>query len=265
MTNFLPRHLFGPWIGITVILISLQAPPGLAQAQQAHPATSNPPLQNLVEEFLLSEAVRSEDRGELQFTIGAEGLRHRGIDSSLDMEYGITDRLQFTMETPYGIQERPQSDALANWSRVSLGGLYQFIRSNYPFALAAAMAMGVPVNGRGVRGYQPELLVAKAIGPAQVHFSFIADVTKNQGNSWEYNAAWVRPIPHGWIATFEVNGRRTDGSSGLYFTPGIYRHFHPGIARRVEVGAGTPSGIGPAASHFGLAAKITVEFGGKDD
>lgn len=255
----------GSWIGLAIALISLTGVLAPAHAQQVHPVTKYPPLENLIEEFLLSEAVRSQDQGELQFTVGAEGLRHRGVDSGLDMEYGITDRLQFTLEAPYGIHERTLSETPLSWSNVELGGLYQFIRSNHPFALAAAMAVGTPVNARGAPDYQPELLAAKGVGRAQVHFSLVADLSKIQGNSWEYNAAWVRPIPHGWISTFEVSGRRADGSDGLYFTPGIYRHFHPGIARRVEVGAGTPAGIGGAASHFGLAAKVTVEFGGKDD
>lgn len=134
-----------------------------ARAQQSA-AADRAPMQNLVEEFLLSGAVRAEDQGEVQFTVGAEGLRHRGTDADLDIEYGVTDRLQFTFEAPYGIEERTLSDVPARWSSASIGGLYQFIRSSHPFALAAALAVDVPVSNHGDHDYEPEILAAKAFG-----------------------------------------------------------------------------------------------------
>jgi hypothetical protein len=224
-------------------------------------------MQNLVEEFLLSDAVRAEDQGELQFTVGAEGLRHRGSDADLDIEYGITDRLQFTFEAPYGIEQRALSDVPARWSSASIGGLYQFIRSSHPFALAASLAVDAPMSARGDRDYEPEILAAKAFGSSQVHFSGGGEFGDDD-TSWYANAAWARPLSrsrHAWLTTFELNGRREDGQNGLYFTPGLYRHFFPGFARRIEFGVGVPAGIGPAVSHFGLAAKMTIEFGGDDD
>lgn len=238
-----------------------------ARAQNPSASAPNAPMQNLVEEFLLSDAVRAEDQGELQFTVGAEGLRHRGSNALLDIEYGITDRLQFTFEAPYGIVARPLSDVPAQWSSASIGGLYQFIRSSHPFALAAALSVDVPMSSRGDHDYEPEILAAKAFGSAQVHFSGGGELS-GEDDSWYANLAWVRPISHArraWLTTFEVNGIREDGQQGLYFTPGIYKHIFPGLARRVELGAGVPVGIGPEASHFGLAAKMTIELGGDSD
>jgi hypothetical protein len=235
-----------------------------AWPQNAPSNAANAPLQNYVEEFLLSDAVRSEDKGEVQFTISAEGLRHRGTDAGLDIECGITNRLQFTFEAPYGIQQRVLSDTPVSWSAASIGGQYQFIRSNHPFALSAAFAFGVPLNSRGEGDYEPEILLAKGVGRSQFHFSAGGEIGQHD-KSWNYNAAWVRPASRQWLTTFELNGRRTDGANGLYFTPGIYHHLFPRFARRIEVGAGVPAGIGPAASHLGLAAKLTVEFGGDDD
>lgn len=239
-----------------------------ARAQNAPANTPNAPMQNLVEEFLLSDAVRAEDRGELQFTVGAAGLRHRGTDADLDIEYGITNRLQFTFEAPYGIVQRPLSDTPARWSTASIGGLYQFIRSDHSFALAAAFGVGVPVSSRGDYDYEPEILIAKGFGRSQIHFSGGGDFSK-EDSSWFANAAWVRPLQaksRNWFTTFELAGRRNNGQEGLYFVPGIYRHIFPRFAKKIEVGAGVPAGVGPAASHFGLAANMTIEFGGdKDD
>lgn len=231
---------------------------------QAGASPGRTPMKNLVEEFLLSEAVRSEDRGELQFTLGGEGLRHRGEDAGLELEYGITDRLQFTFQAPYGVQERLLSDAPVSWSAVSIGGQYQFVRSDRPFALAFALAGGVPVNSRGARDVEPEILLAKGAGKSQVHFSAGGQFGTNP-DEWNANAAWVRPARGRWLTTFEMNGRRIGGEEGLYFTPGIYGHWFPRFGKRIEAGAGIPAGIGPAASHLGVAAKVTVEFGGDSD
>jgi len=38
-------------------------------------------MPNFIEEFFLAEAVRSEARGELQSTLGAEAFRHNGSDA----------------------------------------------------------------------------------------------------------------------------------------------------------------------------------------
>ena len=67
-----------------------------------------------IEEFFLSEAVRSERKGELQFTV--DGMVSRGQGSAagksagLDFEYGITRRLQLGVEAPYGIQSTASSE-----------------------------------------------------------------------------------------------------------------------------------------------------------
>ena len=236
-----------------------------AKGQNPAPAPPNAPLKNLVEEFLLSDAVRAEDRGELQFTVGAAGLRHRGTALDTDVEYGITDRLQFSFEAPYGVTTQAQSDTPARWSTASMGGLYQFLRSSHPFALAGAFSVGVPVSRRGELEYEPEILAAKGFGRSQIHFSGGGDFGDDE-RGWFANVAWVRPLSKTWFSTFEVSGRRNSGANGVYFVPGIYRHFFPGFAKKIELGAGVPAGAGPATSHFGLAAKMTVEFGGdKDD
>ncbi|SRR5579871_2887322 len=247
-------------------LISLIPHPAWSQSPGQSPGSqpSWAPLQALVEEFFLADAVRSEDQGEVQITGSVEGLRHQGSNAGLELEYGVTDRLQFSFETPYGIQQRSLSETPEGWTTVSMGGLYQFIRSDHPFALSTAFTVEIPVNSRGELGYEPEVLLAKGVGRSQLHFDLGGEFSDDD-KSWYYNAAWVRPVTRRWLTTFEVDGRRTNGANGVYLTPGIYRHWFPRFARRVEAGAGVLTGIGPAASHFGLAANLTVEVGGDDD
>ena len=237
-----------------------QSTPGLPPA-----VTANGPLPVYIEEFFLSDAVRSEEDGELQFTVDASAFRGRGgsmdgDSADLDIEYGLTDRLQLTFETPYGIQSTPTSEIPTSWSTADIGVLYQFIRGNRPFALCAAMGVEAPLTGRGDLAYEPELLLAKAFGRLQIHTSVIPDL--GDDTSLAYNAAAVRPLARHWIPTLEFNGRRDAGVNSFYVTPGIYKH----LPHRLEAGIGVPLGAGQHSNSAGVIFKMTWEIGGdKDD
>jgi hypothetical protein len=241
-----------------------------AQAPAAQPAptavSSNGPLPEYIEEFFLSEAVRSEERTELQLTLG--GAAFRGCGSSMDgksadvdIEYGITDRLQLGFEAPYGIQSTATSEIPTSWSAADIRLLYQFIRGNHPFALSCAMGINTPLTSRGDLSYEPELLIAKAIGKLQIHTSVIPELNDEE-TSLEYNVAAVRPLAHHFIPTLEFNGRRNPGTNSFYVTPGIYKH----LPRRLEIGVAVPAGMGHYSSPAGVVFKMTWEIGGdKDD
>lgn len=228
--------------------------------------TANGPLPEYIEEFFLSEAVRSEERTELQLTVDSAAFRGRGDSmdgdaADLDIEYGLTDRLQLGFEAPYGIRSTPTSETPVSWSAAGIGILYQFIRGNHPFALSGAMGVEAPLTARGGDlSYQPELLIAKAFGRLQIHTSFIPDL--GDDTSFEYNVAADRPIPHHWIPTLEFNGRRDSAVNSFYVTPGIYKH----LPHRFEAGFAVPLGAGPHANPVGVIFKMTWEIGGdKDD
>jgi hypothetical protein len=217
-----------------------------------------------IEEFFLSEAVRSEKRGELQLT--ADGMVYAGQGSAggksadLDIEYGITRRLQFGIEAPYGIQSPPNSEPPVSWSTLNTSVLYQFIRSNHPFALSGALGMNLPLTSRGRTSFEPELLVAKGLGKFQIHSSFIPEVGADE-TSLAYNVAAVRPLAHHLFPTLEFNGRRNDGVNSFYATPGIYKHF----AHDLEIGIGVPVGANSHSNLVGVIFKVTWELGGDDD
>jgi hypothetical protein len=228
--------------------------------------TANGPLPEYIEEFFLSEAVRSEERTELQLTIDSAAFRGRGgsmdgDSAGLDIEYGLTDRLQLGFEAPYGINSTPTSETPVSWSTADISILYQFIRGNHPFALSGAMGVEAPLTGRGGNlSYEPELLIAKAFGRLQIHTSFIPDL--GDDTSLEYNVAADRPLPHHWIPTLEFNGRRDAAVNSFYVTPGIYKH----LPHRFEAGIGVSLGAGPHSSPAGVIFKITWEIGDdKDD
>ncbi len=184
-----------------------------------------------------------------------------GKSAAIDVEYGLTDRLQLGLEAPYGIQSTPTSEIPVSWSTADLSLLYQFIRGNHPFALSGAMGVNAPLTSRGDLSYEPELLTAKAFGTLQIHTSVIPELGGGD-TSLEYNAAAVRPFPHHWIPTLEFNGRRNAGVNSFYVTPGIYKR----LPHRLEIGVALPTGIGRHSSPVGAVFKMTWEIGGdKDD
>lgn len=237
--------------------------PSLPLPAKASPSADAMP--EYIEDFFLSDAVRSENRGELQLTVDAMSSRnHRsaadGSSAGLDLEYGLTDRLQLSMELPYGIHSTATSEIPARWSAISTGVLYQFIRSSHPFALSAGAGADLPLNSRGEMGFEPELVMAKVFGRVQVHASFEPEFSKDD-TSLNYNLAAVRPWPHSLYPTLEFNGRRDAMVNSFYVTPGLYRR----LPHRLEFGLGMPVGAGQHSSPIGAVFKMTWEVGGDED
>lgn len=222
-------------------------------------------LPEYIQEFFLSEAVRSQERGEVQLTVAGLAFRQHqssfdGKSANLDFEYGITRRLQFGMELPYGIQSTDTSDLPVSWSTVSVSGLYQFIRSNHPFALSTGLGIDLPVDSRAQLAFEPELLAAKQFGTVQIHASFIPQISEDE-RSLAYNLAAVHPIAHNMVPTLEFSGRRNAAIDTFYATPGIYKE----LPHRLELGIGIPIGVNHRSSPIGAVVKMTWEFGGDED
>jgi hypothetical protein len=250
--------------GNTARAQSQAAAPQSKAGGPSQPAKADDALPVYIEEFFLSEAVRSEERGELQITVDAygshgDGSAADGESSELDLEFGVTRRLQLGMELPYGISATRTSELPVSWSSMSLNVVYQFIRSNRPFALSCGAGVGIPVSGRGETTFEPEVLLAKGFGKLQIHASVIPEWSEDE-HSLAYNVAAVRPWARNWIATLEFNGRR-NGFNSFYVTPGIYKH----LPHRLEAGLGVPLGLGGRSSAVGVIGKVTWEFGGDDD
>jgi hypothetical protein len=254
---------------IALVFIAAATSAGLiaqAPALPAQASSSSGPIPEYIEDFFLSEAVRSEEQTELQLTVSGAAYRGRGSSmdgqsADLDIEYGLTDRLQLGFEAPYGIEASPTSEIPLSWSSAEISLLYQFIRSNHPFAMSGAMGVNAPITSRGELSYEPELLAAKAFGTYQIHASVIPEFG-GDGNSLEYNVAADHPLAHHFIPTLEINGRRNAGFNSFYVTPGIYKR----LPHRFEIGAAVPAVIGRYSSPVGVVFKATWEIGGdKDD
>lgn len=210
-----------------------------------------------IQEFFLSEAVRSQDKGELQLTFAVDSRQRIGSDVFVQTEYGLTNRLQVSFELPYGITASETAEVPARWSSTTVGLLYQIIRSDRPFALSAGMAFALPIRSRSTVVYEPSILAAKTFRNLQIHASFLSDVEEWKP-SFEYNAACVYPFARRWFPTFEFNGRRLNSKNFFYLTPGLYRNFK----HRVEMGIAIPLGVGGGvAGSIGVIAKMNWELG----
>jgi hypothetical protein len=213
-----------------------------------------------VEEFFLSDAVRNEDKGELQFTFAVDSRQTLGSNAVLQMEYGVTKRLQLNFEVPYGLTAGEGSEIPPSSSTASVGLRYQILRTASPFAFSAGMTFGVPARATSQLEYEPTILAAKTFRKLQVHASFVAEVEQWKP-SLQYNLASVYPVRQGWFPTFEFNSRRLDGKNAFYLTPGLYRHFE----HRLEIGVGVPLGLGGIAGPVGVVGKINWELDGDDE
>jgi hypothetical protein len=214
-------------------------------------------MQAYVEEFFLSDAVRNQDKGELQFTFATDSRQGLGSNVALQVEYGVTRRLQIDFEVPYGFSASENSEVTTAWSSTSLGLQYQIIRSDSPFALSVGMALGIPMKETATWSLEPTILAAKTFKKVQVHAGFVAELEEWKP-SFRYNLASVYPVGRRWFPTVEFNGRRLEGKNAFYLTPGLYRHFN----HRLEIGIGIPAGLAGVASSVGLVGKINWELGG---
>jgi hypothetical protein len=242
-----------PTLSLLVLCSSLAA---LAQTDSISSNHSRRPLPEHIQEFFLSDAVRCQEKGELQITSGVDSRQQLGTSAWLKMEYGITNRLQIGFVLPYGATEEEKAEGHTTWSTAGLGLEYQVIRGESPFALSVGMTFGVPVkSGREVE-YEPTILVSKTFRRAQLHASFVADIEKSDP-AFQYNLASVYPVQRRWFPTLEFNGRRLNGKNASYVTPGLYRR----LKQRIELGVGSPVGFGNAG-RAGIVGKVNWEIGG---
>jgi hypothetical protein len=217
---------------------------------------SKTPLPEYIEAFFLSDAVRNQDKGELQVTLGVDSWRTLGTNSSLQMEYGITNRLQASFETGYGKSEQRAGES-SEWNSASFGLQYQAIQRRAPFALSLGVAFGIPSrSGHGV-GYEPMILAARTIRRLQVHASFLAELEQRE-SEFRYNIASVYPFRHRWFPTLEFNGRHVNANEELYLTVGLYHKFD----HRFELGVGVPVGLGGISVSAGIIGKLSWGIGG---
>jgi hypothetical protein len=240
---------------------ALSAAPARAQAQ-AHP-------ERVIQEFFLGEMSYVQEAGETQLTLTPVYWKERDrdrTDLSLSGEYGFNGRLQAEFEAPYSyLRADPDQSPVGGFGDASLGLMYGLVQGNDPLALSVRAGVILPTGsvektlGSGVPGWDAGVILGRIVGEAQIHAHLGAQFDGGQ-SELASDLAVVRP----WRAlrpTLELNDRAsTDEGNRLFLTPGCYYHLSP----RTEAGLGLPLGLTRASARYGVVAKLTLEFGGKD-
>jgi hypothetical protein len=104
---------------------------------------NKPPLPEYIQEFFLSDAVRNQERGEFQLTVGVETRHTIGTNATPKMEYGVTERFQVGLDLPYRVSEEEYWEDSSKLKRMNLGVRYQIIKSDTLFALSVGIDSGV--------------------------------------------------------------------------------------------------------------------------
>jgi hypothetical protein len=106
-----------------LVLLALLAGQCVLAVCQDHEISrsSNAPLPEYVQEFFLSDAVRSQERGELQVSFGVDSRHGNGTNAFMKSEFGLTDRLRVSAEVPYGKDDEASPSSLTNWRMPRIG------------------------------------------------------------------------------------------------------------------------------------------------
>ena len=217
----------------------------------------NAPLPEYVQEFFLSDAVRIQEKGELQITLGVESRHGSGTNAFMKSEFGLTDRLQLSAELPYEQGDAEIAASSPNWSMPKVGLQYQIIHGQVPFSLTAGIGVELPLGSSREIEWEPSIIAARAFGKLQVHVGLSTDFQAARP-SFESNLASVYSVDRRWFPTLELTAKQVHGNVALYLTPGLYRH----VQHRLEFGVGVPLGIAGAASALGIVTKVNWEIGG---
>lgn len=215
--------------------------PSVARAQE-----DDSTLPDLVQELFEAETAYPQDAGAVQLTMDAR-FGDAGT-ARLLAEYGITDRLQVSLASPYLQLEKGGEETM------TVGVLYSLV--NRP-TLAASVSLEavIPTGGaESAVAWEPALIVARQVGMAQLHGSVAASLSSDRtelspGLGLILDAGRITP-------TLELTARLADGEpTDLGLTPGIFVH----LSRHLEVGIGVPVSL-HGASRPDVLALVTLEF-----
>lgn len=186
-----------------------------------------------IEELFLTDTLHPQDVGEFALhLISSTWKQFKHNRALVSAEYGVTERLQVTIDSPGIIVD-------SRWSFADLSGaaLYTLMPNNRPFAMSVQIGFGSTDRSIGeARSVQttPSLLAARAFGRFELHGQIAAGLS-NGANEYAVNLGSTYAVGK-WTPTLELNDFRSKNSPGLLLTPGLYYHF----TKRMEFGIGVP-------------------------
>jgi hypothetical protein len=222
-----------------------------------------------VDDLLMGRTVHTQPEGTLQMSLGGSHDRDEGVSRFSQVraraEYGITDRLQAQVGLPFQISDQAGNfDAQTDIGDVEVGAMYSILRGDDPISLSTGLNVEIPVGeqmneqdvmNRDQTLWKPSLVVAKDLGPTQVHAN-VEGILGGNEDGLNYDIGAVYPM--GRVApTLEFNARTTESASPeLYLTPGLFYNF----SNRAEIGLGAAVGVNERADDARIMAKFNFQF-----
>jgi hypothetical protein len=239
-----------------------------------------------IEELFKTDEVYPEEKGELEVGLSSVYQNHAGGADwtvPLEMEYGLTDRLQLEAEWDSLVQRFPaHRPAVRGIGDLELGAQYSFMDiAGTGLHIAPRFAVEAPAGnvnrdlGDGFLEYEPAIIVAKdfpALHNSQVFTEFgpgivqrirrPADADDAEPSAHELNWSSGFFVLFGRAAaTMEFNwSNNTWNHHGteneMYLTPGALWRVRPSV----ELGLGIPVGLNQSSDHFEVIAHVVWEF-----
>lgn len=222
-----------------------------------------------IDDLLMGRTVHTQAEGTLQMSLSGSHDRDGDVSRHSQVraraEYGVTDRLQAQVGLPFQVSDQPGSfDAQTDIGDVEVGAMYSILRGDDPISLSTGLNVEIPVGeqmnerdamNRDQTLWKPSLVVAKDLGPTQVHAN-VEGVLGGGNDGLNYDLGAIYPI--GRVApTLEFNARTTESASPeLYVTPGLFYNF----SSRAEVGLGAAVGVNERADDARIMAKFNFQF-----
>lgn len=261
----------------TVLLAFLVAGP--AMSQQFSPPTENKRDEeeelpgNRVNELFVGEKLYVQEKGEWIVILESAYDKSNDVkefELATEVRYGITDRIQLSLEVPYVI-----TDPDGGSTHQGIGDLEPAINWNFlqrdDLTLAARVAATIPTGdedrdlGGGQFAWSPELLAALRLGKGELYGAIGAEFGDDV-DRFIYTIAATYPITRisagGISGTFngllELTGLTGGHEDLLYLAPGItFKSDHKPLS---EIAIGAPIGLTHDSDDFIIVARVVFEF-----
>lgn len=241
--------------------VSLQ---GLAQSSEDDSKKYH--FEQLIQEFITTEAVYPQEKGEVQFTTSHyynQLPASTQTTTSLLLEYGITHFLQIEAEMPYLYNDPNPGEIAQGLGDIEIGLLYNFLNKSRT-SLAVVIEAGLPTGsqekslGNGEITWEPKLVLANRWGKLQTHLDLRMEFTSEE-TEVKYNLGTVFPLG-AWKAVTELNGRydittEEGRPNKLFVTPAVIWNGAPGV--EIALGVSIKLFDNPVTQ---LAFRLTYEF-----
>ena len=223
-------------------------------------------FKQLIQEFLFTEAVYPQEKGEVQFTASHYYIPKTDLtaaNTSLLVEYGLTQFLQIEAEVPYLWNDPNPGEAIRGVGDVEVGLLYNFWNKRQ-ISVSAVLEAGIPTGnqekelGNGTIAWEPKLILANQWGRLQTHLDVGLELAPEE-TEYVYNLAAIYPLGAFKIVT-ELNGsyEQESGEPGQgqwFITPAFIWNGVQGL--EVALGSAIKLGIDQTV-QFGF--RLTFEF-----